>query len=167
MNKYCFLLNFGYAEDSRLGINPFFSEKEFSSAKEAFIDLSKFFLDIYLKANMDEVCSLCCSIKENNKDVYCSLCGNRLHLNEDEFDTEQFLEFLRILSNSTIDSYDEYISDYPNPNWEPLLAFDADEIFNVSEAERCIATAVDHNNYDDRKIDDLFDSLDDNNISFY
>lgn len=167
MNKYCFILNFGYAEDSHLGWVPFSSEKEFASAKDAFIDLSKFFLNSYMERHKEAKC--CASARAKEINIYCSKCGN--FISENELNEEDFLNFLVEISTSTVDSYAAHHSsedDYPE--WESSCD-SIDSIgyvrFFVSEAERCIATAVNHNIYNDRNIDDLFDSLEGNNISFY
>lgn len=163
MKKYCFLLNFGYAEDAHIGLVPFSSEKEFASVKDAFIDLSKFFLNSYINKHKEAVC--CISAKKRNN-TYCSNCG--LFINQNEFNEEDFLNFLIEISTSTNDSYaSNFSSDDDFPEWESSCEFDLLNIHFVYEAERCIAMAAGHNIYDNRNIDDLFDSLVDNNICFY
>lgn len=166
MKRYCFLLNFGYAEDSYLGLVPFSSEKEFDSVKDAFIDLSKFFLHSYMEKYKEEEC---CTSSRSTKgaNLYCAKCGN--FISENEFDEEGFLNFLIGIGTSTIDSYAVNFSLNDDcSDWNSIYEFDS---FNnthfVYEAERCIAMAVGHNIYDDRSIDDLFNSLNDNNIRFY
>ena len=167
MNKYCFILNFGYAEDSHLGWVPFSSEKEFASVKDAFIDLSKFFLNSYMERHKEAKC--CSSARAKGISTYCSNCGN--FIGQNEFNEEDFLNFLLEISTSTVDSYAaNYSSESDYPEWESSC--DAMSLigyirFFVSEADRCIAMAVGHNIYNDRNVNDLFDLLDDNNISFY
>jgi hypothetical protein len=147
MKKYIFLLNFGYVESAMLGFVPFSSTKEFSSVKEAFIDLAEFFKSAFMgQKSIQQKC--CAAASKKSTSNFCNKCGRSLK--EKEFDAEKYIDFVREVGTADVDTYSGEIVDYNygDSRWQPLdlseCFVNPDSVKVVYVAEKCLAAALGH-----------------------
>ena len=157
MKTYSFLLNFGFAEDGRLGFVPFVSKQKFASAKDAFIDLANFFKDAFLLKEDKPLSKSCCRHSKaiNPDSSYCGKC--RALLNESEFDGEAYTDFVHMIGGSDTNSYCGDIVDWDDQaRWQSKLPKDLSKVQIVHVAEKALAAALGYSSDDRVTIDSIF-----------
>ncbi len=140
--RYTFVLNFGYVESARLAYMPWTSKQSYRNAKEALLDLAVFLRDQYLAQLAPKLKKCCAATKfKEASAVYCSKCG--CSLTEEEFDGEQFSEWLREL-DTDVDTFHGFIEWDPAHRWQAEGLEGAPNPRFVYQAEWVLAAAVGH-----------------------
>lgn len=155
MKKYTFVLNFGYVESAKLSYLPLASVKQYPNAKAALVDLSSFLKEQFIFRESRPLKKCCLFSKEKDKaSTYCSKCGN--FLVEEDFDSEEFIDWIRAMSDLDCDSYhSEFIEYDPAHRWEPIELEDAPNQRVVYQAEWVITAALGYPHRDDVTFEDV------------
>ncbi len=150
MKQYTFVLNFGYVESSSLSYFPFTSTGKYKNAKEALIDLALFLKEQYLIKHSAKPKKCCLKSKEKDSSAeYCSKCGTSLQ--EEEFDSEHFEDWLRNMSGCDIDSFHGEFIDYDTSyRWQTDGLEGAPNQRFVYQAEWVLAAAIGHPHRNDQ-----------------
>lgn len=149
--RYTFVLNFGYVESAHLSFMPWTTNNTFKTAKEALINLAAFLKDQYLIEHELKLKKCCVSTKVKEPSAeFCSKCGHSVV--EQQFDGEQFSEWLCALGDCNIDSFAGYIAWDPEHPWKSSLEGEPNQRF-VYQAEWVLAAAVGHPLHKERTFD--------------
>lgn len=152
MKKYTFVLNFGYVESSSLSYLPFTSVKGYPNAKEALLDLALFFKEQYLDSHRSTPKKCClASKKKDPESEYCSKCGR--HLEEEEFDEENFSDWLKSMDGHGIDGFP--IELCSGLRWDSTGLEGAPNQRFVYQAEWVITAALGYPHREDTTFEDI------------
>lgn len=153
MKSYTFVLNFGYVESAGLCYMPWSSELKFKSAKEALVDLAEFLKKQYLDSHKVEP-KKCCKLSKgkDSEAEFCSKCGNSLQ--EDDFDSEDFEEWLRSMDGHTIDGFGDFI-EFGEDRWEPGSFEGSKNQRFVYNAEWVLSAALGYPHREDHTFEDI------------
>ncbi len=151
--SYTFALNCGYAENGSLSFAPFTSREKYATAKEALLDLAAFFKERYDQRNAPQYKECCLVTKAKDAAArFCKNCGRTLE--EEEFDVEDFTEFVSGICRADCDTFHgEYIDYDEDHRWQPggLEQAVADGSLRfVYTAEHVLAAATGHSPYPDK-----------------
>jgi len=168
--QYILVLSFGYAEDQALGVIPFTSKRRFASFKEAVVDLAAFFRSHY-EGEPAETKKCCTATLQKDADAhYCSRC--RTSLRKEEFNPDQFEDWLSRISGTTVDSYSaDFVPYSSDPDWdvcdfEKACAPKANTRF-VYQAEKVLCAAIGHSVHPDITLDTIFKARSGKSVSFW
>jgi hypothetical protein len=154
MKSYTFVLNFGYVESAGLCYMPWSSELKFKSAKEALVDLAEFLKEQYLNSHKVELKKCCKASKEKDSEAeFCSKCGRALQ--EEEFDSEDFEEWLSQMDGHRIDGFGEYVDFSSDERWEPGYLEGAKNPRFVYNAEWVLSAALGYPHRDDQTFEEI------------
>lgn len=166
--KYNIILNFGYVESTQLGYVPFASSGDFSSPKEAFMDLVSFFKKAYDKqSDQGQSLKKCCLSNKEKGNEFCAKCGNEL--TDTEFEVEEFMDWMIRIALCDIDTYHgEYVDYDSHAAWE-ALGLDVENHLNITvlNAEKCFAAALGQSPDDRVDINSIFSDEKDSLFQFY
>lgn len=152
MKRYTFVLNFGYVEEAAVGYLPFTSRDSFANAKKALVNLAEYLRDEFMKTITVEPKACCVNTREkDNEALYCSKC--RMSLTNLDFDSEEFMQWLRDLNGCTNDSWPiDWDAEAP---WEVGHLEDAPNPRFVYQAEWVLSAAVGHPYHDEIEFKDI------------
>lgn len=155
MKAYIFVPNFGYVESSRLSYMPFTSLGKYKNAKEALVDLAKFLQEQYLINHSSKPKKCCVASKEKDTSAeFCSKCGSSLE--EDEFDSEHFQEWLSNMSCCDINGFhDEFIDYDTSHRWQSDGLEGAPNQRFVYNAEWVLSAALGYPHRDDQTFEKI------------
>lgn len=155
MKQYTFVLNFGYVESSSLSYFPFSSTGKYRDAKEALVDLAKFLKEQYCLQHEAKPKKCCITSKEKDSVAeFCSKCGKSLA--KEEFDDEQFTEWLSDMNHCNIDSFHGDFIDYDTSHrWQSNGLEGAPNQRFVYQAEWVITAALGYPHRDDQTFEDI------------
>lgn len=141
MKAYTFVLNFGYVESASISFVPFTSSLKYRDAKTALVDLAMFLKDQFL-GEPEELKACCVGTKMKDDDAkFCSKC--RTSLEEEEFESDRFIQWLSEMSLCNVDSLSgEFIPYNPSDRWQAGDLEGASNQRFVYQAEWVLAAAV-------------------------
>jgi hypothetical protein len=151
--RYTLMLNFGYVESTSLSFMPWFSLKMFKDAKDALLSLSTFLKEKFLEESQVTLKKCCALTQERDADAeFCTKCGHPLA--SAEFDGENFVEWLREIGASDIDTFNGLATWDREDLWMPVQSFQHNPRV-VHQAEWVIAAAVGYSHNDARTFEQI------------
>ncbi len=165
--RYNIILNFGYAESGSLGFVPFCSEEDFASAKEAFIDLAKFFKEAF-DSKYEPRLKKCCLKNKEGGNEFCSKCGHQLK--EEDLGMEDYMQFVAGIGSCDYDTFHgEYVEYDDMARWEPSSDAHLPNYENITVyvAEKSLAAALGQSPDDRVNIDQIFKDKKSDSFSFW
>lgn len=153
MKQYTFVLNFGYVENAGLCYMPWTSTNKYKDAKAALIDLAEFLKEQYLDKHKVEPKKCCIASKQKDSEAeFCSKCGRSLE--EEEFDSEAFEQWLSDMDGHRIDGFGDYI-EFGDHRWEAGYLEGAVNQRFVYQAEWVLSAALGYPHREDRTFEDI------------
>lgn len=153
--SYTFLLNFGYAESGMLAFVPCTSKQTYANAKVALIDLAIFFKEKFLENTQVTLNKCCLECKAKDAEAkFCSKC--RTSLKENDFNDEEYMEFVQNVGCSSNDSVGDYMEWSDEHRWEIGMLGPDKNTRVVYVAEKVLAAAIGFSPDDRVTIDSIF-----------
>lgn len=159
---YTFVMSFGYAENESLGSIAYESSVKFPTARAALIDLATFFKEHFEKSETSTVRSA----------PACKNCGHVEKVEEEEFDAQGYVDFVRGLYECDTDTlHANYVEYDEGQRWQHVSVEDAfrkgANARFLYTAENVLVTALGHEAHPGHTLDTLFKKRDGNAVHFW